>query len=112
MCKICGRQGERKNMKRLYAEEFYTSTSEDAVNRIKWLREKQEGLDEEKALQLQKIVYNAIRLELGTTKLIGALLHKDGNEIGIPVYNVEATGDNAYTHHFDEERQEFYIEVE
>ncbi|MGG1147032.1 hypothetical protein [Bacillus wiedmannii] len=101
-----------KNMKRIYAEELHTSTSEDAVNLTIWLRKKQQELSEEEGLALQKKVYNDFREVLGTTKVIAVLMHDNGKEIGIFVFDVEATADNAFQLLDDEERHEYYLEVE
>lgn len=99
-------------MKRLYAEALHTSTSEDAVNLVIWLRKKQQKLSEEEALALQKKVYNDFREVLGTTNVIAVLMHDNGKEIGIFEFGVEATEDNVFQLLDDEERHEYYIEVE
>jgi hypothetical protein len=101
-------------MKRVYSrEDYYETSSETLVNAIKILCEKKkaEGATEQYKMNY-KYTCEFVRRDIGTTDVVCLALHKDEKSVLIIPFPVEATDDNFYEINCDDEKQDYYIEVE
>lgn len=98
---------------RLYAnEKGYTSNDEHLIKCVEVIDEITNlGASTEDINRYTKDLANKIRRDLNIDRLIGFVGNGE-NSIVIFVYDILATDDNFHQQKFDEDRKEFYIEIE
>jgi hypothetical protein len=95
--------------KRLYPKSYRISRDKKLITYCRVLAKHQE-IDIELCKEFQKIVGNVIRKTFGINNVVGLAMNGE-DDVLIIIYDIEATDDNYYHQHLDEENGVPYIEV-
>ncbi|PGA25396.1 MULTISPECIES: hypothetical protein [Bacillus cereus group] len=106
---LVGKYKEKKEKpKKIYPSRMFETNSELLIGNLKLVSTIPNIMLYKMALI---IISNKVRNDLGINNVIGFELSKGETLVKIYVYDVEAEADKAYIQKFDEEVNQFYIEL-